>query len=152
MTTTFTIDAGALTSASGAQGPRVFLLIHVQGAERSSRIVELPDGAEVTVGRSRSATVMVDHDSVSRLHARIRRDDAGAYWLYDEGSAAGTFLNYEQLGLAPRPLQHGDVVQLGRVTLRFRLELAGWAGRAAPEPPNTEEWHADDADFTDRRG
>ena len=110
-------------------------------------------GGNVTLGREADAVdVVVDGAGVSRLHARIRRDDAGAYWLYDEGSAAGTFLNYEQLGLAPRPLQHGDVVQLGRVTLRFRLELAGWAGRAAPEPPNTEEWHADDADFTDRRG
>ena len=51
------------------------------------------------------------------------------------------------MGLAPRPLQHGDVVQLGRLTLRFRLELAGWAGRALPGQPETEELNADDADF-----
>jgi predicted component of type VI protein secretion system len=124
----------------------------LEWADGTATPIELP-GDHVTLGREAEAVdVVVDGPGVSRLHARIRRDDAGAYWLYDEGSAAGTFLNYEQLGLAPRPLQHGDVVQLGRVTLRFRLELAGWAGRAAPEPPNTEEWHADDADFTDRRG
>ena len=40
-------------------------------------------------------------------------------------SAAGTFLNHEPLGLAPRPLSHNDVIQLGRVTLRFRLEMPG---------------------------
>ena len=115
--------------------------------------VELPAG-NVTLGREAGAVDMVvDGPGVSRLHARIRRDEAGAYWVYDEGSAAGTFLNYEQLGLAPRPLQHGDVVQLGRVTLRFRLELAGWAGHAAaPGEPDREEWPADDADFTDGRG
>ena len=115
--------------------------------------VELPAG-NVTLGREAGAVdVVVDGPGVSRLHARIRRDEAGAYWLYDEGSGAGTFLNYEQLGLAPRPLQHGDVVQLGRVTLRFRLELAGWAGHAAaPGEADTEEWPADDADFTDGRG
>jgi predicted component of type VI protein secretion system len=58
--------------------------------------------------------------SVSRLHARIRRRDNG-YWLYDEGSSEGTELNYERLGLAPRSLNDGDQIHLGRVQLRFRL-------------------------------
>jgi hypothetical protein len=80
--------------------------------------------ADVTLGREADAVeILIDDPSVSRLHARIRRNATGDYWLYDEGSITGTFLNYERLGLAPRRLQHGDVVQLGRVTLRFRLEL-----------------------------
>ena len=107
----------------------------------------------VTLGREPGTVdIVLDDPAVSRLHARIRRDATGVYWLYDEGSAAGTFLNHEQLGLAPRPLQHGDLVQLGRLTLRFRLELPGWTSRAASEPPDAEEWNADDADFTDGRG
>lgn len=80
--------------------------------------------ADVTLGREAEAVdIVVDDPSVSRLHARIRRAAGGDYWLYDEGSAGGTFLNFERLGLAPRPLQHNDVIQLGRVMLRFRLEL-----------------------------
>jgi two-component system, NtrC family, response regulator AtoC len=67
----------------------VFLLVHIQGAERSSRVVELPDGAEVTFGRSRAATVMVDDDSVSRLHARIRRR-GDSIDVEDLGSRNGT--------------------------------------------------------------
>jgi hypothetical protein len=91
----------------------------------------------VTLGREAGAVdIVLDDPAVSRLHARIRRDATGVYWLYDEGSAAGTFLNHEQLGLAPRPLQHGDVVQLGRLTLRFRLEPAGRAG--GPPPPDDD--------------
>ena len=121
------------------------------GEGRGEAIELLADN--VTLGREAGAVdIVLDDPVVSRLHARIRRDATGVYWLYDEGSAAGTFLNYEQLGLAPRPLQHGDVVQLGRLTLRFRLELAGWAGRALPGQPETEELNADDADFTDGRG
>ncbi|MCA9865607.1 MAG: FHA domain-containing protein, partial [Anaerolineales bacterium] len=88
--------------------------------------------ADVTIGRDDTAVdIIVDAPSISRLHARIRRTAEGEYWLYDEGSEAGTFLNYERLGLAPRPLQHNDVVQLGRVTLRFRLELPRPGLRAA---------------------
>lgn len=80
--------------------------------------------ADVTFGRAPDdVDIVVDDPTVSQLHARIRRNAAGEYWLYDEGSVEGTFLNYDRLGLAPRRLQHNDVVQLGRVTLRFRLEL-----------------------------
>jgi hypothetical protein len=75
----------------------------------------------VTLGRDRQAVDIVFNDrSVSLLHARIRRRD-DAYWLYDEGSSDGTELNYERLGLAPRNLNDGDQIHLGRVQLRFHL-------------------------------
>jgi len=94
-------------------------------------------GVDVTFGREPDdVDIVVDDPTVSRLHARIRRNAAGEYWLYDEGSIEGTFLNYERLGLAPRRLQHNDVVQMGRVTLRFRLELPGPYTGGATSPEN----------------
>jgi len=96
--------------------------------------------ADVTIGREQEAVdIIIDEPTISRLHARIRRTATEEYWLYDEGSAAGTFLNYERLGLAPRRLQHNDVVQLGRVTLRFRLELARPDIRAANNRPTEND-------------
>lgn len=78
-------------------------------------------GDNVTIGRDETAAQLVlDDKSVGRLHARIRWRD-GRYWLYDEGSAGGTTLNFERLGLAPQLLQDGDQVQMGRLRLRFRL-------------------------------
>lgn len=75
----------------------------------------------VTIGRdTRAAQIALPDATVSRLHARIRWRN-GAYWLYDEGSERGTFLNFERLGLAPRRLHDGDEIQIGRVRLRFRL-------------------------------
>ncbi len=75
----------------------------------------------VTIGRDETAVTLTLNDkSVARLHARIRWRD-GRYWLYDEGSAAGTRLNFERLGLAPHPLQDGDQIQIGRLRLYFRL-------------------------------
>ncbi len=80
--------------------------------------------ADVTIGRDpEHATFIIDASPVSRLHARIRRNAVGEYWLYDEGSDSGTFLNYERLALAPRELAHGDRVQFGHATYRFTLEL-----------------------------
>ena len=51
---------------------------------------------------------------------------------------APAYLKLNPNGLIP-VLQHGDLVQLGRLTLRFRLELAGWASRAVdPTAPDDD--------------
>jgi predicted component of type VI protein secretion system len=48
-------------------------------------------------------------------------ESEGVYRLYDEGSASGTYLNYEQLELAPQELADDDVIHIGRVQLRFHV-------------------------------
>jgi pSer/pThr/pTyr-binding forkhead associated (FHA) protein len=75
----------------------------------------------MAIGRDHEVAQIVFGDSsVARLHARIRRRN-GRYYLYDEGSASGTFLNHARLGLSPRQLQDGDEIRLGHVPLRFQL-------------------------------
>jgi pSer/pThr/pTyr-binding forkhead associated (FHA) protein len=79
------------------------------------------DEDNMAIGRDYEVAQIVFGDSsVARLHARIRKRN-GRYWLYDEGSASGTFLNHDRLGLSPRQLQDGDEIRLGRVLLRFQL-------------------------------
>jgi pSer/pThr/pTyr-binding forkhead associated (FHA) protein len=74
------------------------------------------------------ATRVLDDPSVSPLHARLRGEN-GKYILNDEGSTAGTWVNYEQL-TAPMRLQHGDVIHIGRVSYRFMLRTV--PERSAP--------------------
>jgi hypothetical protein len=71
------------------------------------------------------ATHILDDPSVSLLHARLK-EEHGEYILSDEKSVAGTWINYEEL-VAPRRLQHGDVLHIGRISYRFML-------RKPPEP------------------
>jgi len=71
-------------------------------------------------------TRILDDPSVSPLHARLQELD-GEYILSDEKSVAGTWVNDELLA-APRRLQHGDVVYIGRLSYRFIL-------RKPPERP-----------------
>ena len=78
-------------------------------------------GDNLAIGRDHEVAQIVFGDSsVARLHARIRRRN-GRYWLYDEGSASGTFLNHNRLGLSPQQLQDGDEIRLGRLLVRFQL-------------------------------
>jgi hypothetical protein len=82
---------------------------------------------EMTFGSDpMQVTRILDDPSVSPLHARLQELD-GEYILSDEKSIAGTWVNDELLA-APRRLQHGDVVYIGRLSYRFIL-------RKPPERP-----------------
>jgi hypothetical protein len=84
-------------------------------------------GPEIIFGSDPlQATRILDDPSVSPLHARLEMAD-GEYILHDEKSAAGTWVNHEALA-APCHLQHGDLLQIGRITYRFML-------RKPPERP-----------------
>jgi hypothetical protein len=99
---------------------RAYLEILANGAPHVDNIVFLQDN--VTLGRDPAVAEVVFTDrSVSRLHARIRLSD-GRYWLYDEGSAAGTYRNFKRVGLMPQPLATGDEIHLGQVRLRFHWD------------------------------
>jgi hypothetical protein len=84
-------------------------------------------GVDVVLGRDPSlSAVVLDDPSVAGLHARLIRQADGEYLLRDQGSVAGTWVNFEPVPAAGRRLRHQDLVHIGRVTLRFRL--------AAPPP------------------
>lgn len=79
-------------------------------------------GADITLGSDASLAAHPFSDpSVSSLHARVIRQAGGNYLIRDQGSTAGTWVNYDEVPEEGRKLTHGDVIHLGRVQLRFRL-------------------------------
>jgi DNA-binding NtrC family response regulator len=120
-TTDLTLDAGQLTAALAHEtSRRVFLVVHIEGGAASAdaparTVIDLPDGGEVTIGRSRGATLMVDSEKVSRLHARFRR--AGDQLeVADLDSRNGTRVNGERIDGA-RALAAGDEIGVGPATI-----------------------------------
>lgn len=99
---------------------------------------------DTLIGRDpEAAALLIDDPTVARLHARLRQTGPAEFWLYDEGSASGTFLNHTRLGLAPRPVQHGDHLQFGRVAFRFTLQ------RPDEATPPDDDRPAETADTAD---
>jgi uncharacterized RDD family membrane protein YckC len=86
------------------------------------REIELADG-EVTLGRSRSSTIRVDHESVSRSHALLTFSNGTAV-LKDLNSSNGTFVAGRRL-LNETILRSGDRVQLGAAVVEYRLAEPG---------------------------
>lgn len=63
--------------------------------------------------------ICISSVSVSPVHARIVLNESGEYWIYDHGSLAGTWVNYVPVAAEGTRLQHGDLIHVGFVTLRF---------------------------------
>jgi hypothetical protein len=106
--------------AHPAQGPIYLEVVEPGGGSAPRADIELA-GEVITLGRDGAVAEIVFHDrSVSRLHARIVALN-GVFLIYDAGSTSGTWINY-----APLPpetghaLQPGDLINLGRVQLRFQ--------------------------------
>jgi len=70
----------------------------------------------VTLGRDPASDIKLDHPSVSRAHAEIRRT-AGGYEVVDLGSGNGTFVN--GLRVKRQALNPRDKLALGAVQLLF---------------------------------
>ena len=71
---------------------------------------------EVVIGRSSQAQIQVDHESVSRRHARVVLTDSGVL-MTDLGSTNGTYVNDEPIN--ERTLAHGDLIKVGRTILKY---------------------------------
>ncbi|HKZ71044.1 MAG TPA: FHA domain-containing protein, partial [Anaerolineales bacterium] len=81
-------------------------------------------GDNLRLGRDETlAQIAINDRSVSRLHCRVTEEADGLFFIHDEGSTSGTWVNYSQVSLSGQQLRHGDVINLGRVQLRFRLRF-----------------------------
>ena len=70
-----------------------------------------------TFGRSPDCDIFLDDVTVSRQHAVLVERD-GAFFIEDQGSLNGTFVNRRRIDSAAR-LQDGDEVQVGKYRLSF---------------------------------
>jgi pSer/pThr/pTyr-binding forkhead associated (FHA) protein len=69
----------------------------------------------LTIGRSDIASIIINDDGLSRLHASIHRD-GDRIWILDEGSTNGTYVNGNAVSPAGTPLSAGDRIQIGNHT------------------------------------
>ncbi|MBS2011603.1 MAG: sigma 54-interacting transcriptional regulator [Deltaproteobacteria bacterium] len=96
---------------AGGDGPCL-----VVSLPTGTRILDVPREAETTLGRSPSSGIVLDDDSVSRTHARLRND--GELTIEDCGSRNGTVVSGRTLEPGERaPLEVGSVVEVGAVTI-----------------------------------
>jgi hypothetical protein len=73
-----------------------------------------------SIGRAPINTIVLNDSFASSEHALVVLR-GGQWWLEDRGSANGTLLNGEPLE-EPTVISSGDVIGIGRVSLKLQLE------------------------------
>jgi len=80
------------------------------------------DQFEIKIGSDPAqADMVIDHPSVSPLHARLHRSTQGTIILADMDSEAGTRVNYAPISKKGTVLRQNDLIHIGEVAYRFEL-------------------------------
>jgi pSer/pThr/pTyr-binding forkhead associated (FHA) protein len=90
----------------------------VQAGEKLEPRYAIPP-AGISIGRATDQTIVLHDPGSSRRHAVISVRQGG-FWLEDNGSANGVFVNGTRVW--QHLLQHNDMITIGRVELHFELE------------------------------
>ena len=67
------------------------------------------------------ANILIKDSCIEGVHARLKHTPEGEFWLFDQGSIAGTWVNYTPITQEGVRLQPGDVVHFGRIGFNFSI-------------------------------
>jgi hypothetical protein len=81
------------------------------------------DRREVILGsKAGEKTLTIEHPSVIPRHTRIAVLDDGRCQVFDYGSAAGTWINYQQISESKSHfINDGDIIHIGEAAFRFQI-------------------------------
>ncbi|MCC7409117.1 MAG: Flp pilus assembly complex ATPase component TadA [Phycisphaeraceae bacterium] len=119
-------------AASSSMSNMFYLIFQTPGGTRQVGLTAQP----FTIGRGSGNALVIDEGQASRTHCVIEPAmETGGFQLRDLGSRNGTKLNGQFVALAL--LQPGDVIQIGRFSVRFSdapATLSNGARAASPPP------------------
>lgn len=75
------------------------------------------------IGREDGSDIVLHDTRVSRRHAMLYRMQEGSYYLVDEGSSNGSYVNAVRITL-PTRLKDGDQISIGSMNIQFRQPAA----------------------------
>ncbi len=113
--------------AEGDEAPAIQLVV-LAGHRLAPAYPLLATG--LGLGRSPAQDIVLFDPAASRDHARVEAR-ADGLWLFDRGSANGTYVNGERVNGTQR-LSAGDHIRIGAT--EFRLDVGAAAAAPAPAP------------------
>lgn len=95
-------------------------LVYISGGNHLPKKLPIEGQDPIRIGRKKSfCELVLDDRRVSRLHSVISVID-GEFYIRDEGSSGGTFVNRRKLGTVDnQKLNHHDLINFNEVEYRF---------------------------------
>lgn len=104
--------------------------LYVERGPGAGQLVPVRQG-KLTIGRSSSSDLRLQHPSISRRHAELNRQEE-RFFLRDLKSQNGTFINKSRL-TGEKELSPGDLIAVGTAVLKLRGPLGlGELASSAP--------------------
>jgi pSer/pThr/pTyr-binding forkhead associated (FHA) protein len=113
-----TVEIGSVQTLVMSLSPTV-LKIELSDPSEKGRSVTVV--GEATLGRQAGNKIVVSEPGVSRIHARIYRDEGGLWTVSDLDTANGTFVNERRID-KPTAIRPGDVIRVSATQLRVLAE------------------------------
>jgi len=110
--------------------------VHLKFGQSVLKTFDLPDGANLKIGRMPDNDIHIDNLAVSGHHARILWE-TDHFVVEDNNSLNGTWLRGKRVPKAT--LYHGDVVLIGKHSLGFEDEVRRNVPRPAVEEVTLEQ-------------
>jgi adenylate cyclase len=95
-------------------GMQAYLILTENGQPRQVACTDV-----MIIGREEGNDIVLHDARVSRRHAMLYRMQDGSFYLVDEGSANGSYVNAARISL-PTRLNDGDRVSIGSMHMHFR--------------------------------
>lgn len=115
--------AGVVIPAAAPPMPDIEILARVTlpNGTREIPLIFKPGGKRLSVGRASDNELMLNHTSVSKIHAALMMSTEGTLLVADTGSTNGTHINGRRISYGEsRLIEDGDVVSFGDVEVRLR--------------------------------
>ncbi|MFT3842584.1 MAG: FHA domain-containing protein [Myxococcaceae bacterium] len=109
--------------------------LYVERGPGAGQLVQVRQGVMV-IGRASVADLRVQHPSISRRHAQVKRVGE-QFFIRDLGSQNGTFVNKSRIG-AELEITPGDTIALGNATLKLRGPMAKGETPSRPSNPQPQ--------------
>jgi hypothetical protein len=94
-------------------------VLSVTRGQRKGEVFPLSEESSISIGRAQANDVVLDDESVSSQHCRIR-PEPGGFVVHDMKSTNGTQVNGRPVDR--HRLAEGDVIQVGETSLQYRRE------------------------------
>jgi len=115
--------AGVVIPTAAPPMPDIQVLARVTlpNGTREIPLVFKPGGKRLSVGRASDNELMLNHTSVSKIHAALLMSSEGTLLVADTGSTNGTYINGRRISYGEsRLIEEGDVVGFGDIEVRLR--------------------------------
>jgi pSer/pThr/pTyr-binding forkhead associated (FHA) protein len=109
--------------------------VYVERGPGAGQLVQVRQGVMV-IGRASVADLRLQHPSISRRHAQIKRVGE-QFFIRDLGSQNGTFVNKSRIG-AELEIVPGDAIAMGNAALKLRGPMAKGETPSRPSNPKPQ--------------